>query len=91
MFGDFKIQLELGKYATIVNMVWVACEQDGHYMVVTDRWQRFSDLVVNEATLAMLSASADEFLVHGVDVEGKRSVSEFPGLEPTNVRLSSMC
>lgn len=41
-------------------------------MVVTDRWQRFSDLVVNEATLAMLSASADEFLVHGVDVEGKR-------------------
>lgn len=64
-----------GKHATIVNMVWVACEQDGHYMVVTDRWQRFSDLVVNEATLAMLSASADEFLVHGVDVEGKRLTS----------------
>lgn len=41
-------------------------------MVVTDRWQRFSDLVVNEATLVMLSAFADEFLVHGVDVEGKR-------------------
>lgn len=44
-------------------------------MVVTDRWQRFSDLVVNEATLVMLSAFADEFLVHGVDVEGKRLVS----------------
>ncbi|KAG0581609.1 hypothetical protein KC19_4G265300 [Ceratodon purpureus] len=47
-------------------------KKDGQYMVVTDRWQRFSDLVVNEATLTMLSASADEFLVHGVDVEGKR-------------------
>jgi phosphoribosylformimino-5-aminoimidazole carboxamide ribonucleotide (ProFAR) isomerase len=46
--------------------------QDGHYMVVTDRWQRFSDLALNEATLAMLAASADEFLVHGVDVEGMR-------------------
>jgi phosphoribosylformimino-5-aminoimidazole carboxamide ribotide isomerase len=41
-------------------------------MVVTDRWQRFSDLALNEATLAMLAASADEFLVHGVDVEGMR-------------------
>ena len=50
-------------------------------MVVTDRWQRFSDLVVNEATLAMLSASADEFLVHGVDVEGKRLIS-------TNILIS---
>ncbi|XP_024390082.1 1-(5-phosphoribosyl)-5-[(5-phosphoribosylamino)methylideneamino] imidazole-4-carboxamide isomerase, chloroplastic [Physcomitrium patens] len=47
-------------------------KKDGQYMVVTDRWQRFSDLVVNEATLVMLSAFADEFLVHGVDVEGKR-------------------
>jgi phosphoribosylformimino-5-aminoimidazole carboxamide ribotide isomerase len=47
-------------------------KKDGHYMVVTDRWQRFSDLALNEATLAMLAASADEFLVHGVDVEGMR-------------------
>lgn len=46
--------------------------QDGQYFVVTDRWQRFSNLVVNEETLVNLSASADEFLVHGVDVEGKR-------------------
>jgi phosphoribosylformimino-5-aminoimidazole carboxamide ribotide isomerase len=46
--------------------------QDGQYMVVTDRWQCFSELVLNEATLAMLSASCDEFLVHGVDVEGMR-------------------
>lgn len=48
--------------------------QAGQYMVVTDRWQRFSDLALSEATLAMLASSADEFLVHGVDVEGMRFV-----------------
>ncbi|CAM6095743.1 unnamed protein product [Calypogeia fissa] len=46
--------------------------QDGQYFVVTDRWQRFSNLVVNEETIVSSSASADEFVVHGVDVEGKR-------------------
>lgn len=41
-------------------------------MVVTDRWQRFSDLAVNEETLGQLAGFADEFLVHGVDVEGMK-------------------
>jgi len=45
-------------------------KRDGKYFVVTDRWQRFSSLEVNAATLGRLSESADEFLVHGVDVEG---------------------
>jgi phosphoribosylformimino-5-aminoimidazole carboxamide ribotide isomerase len=39
---------------------------------VTDRWQKFSDVFVDEPTLKHLAAYADEFLVHGVDVEGKR-------------------
>lgn len=45
-------------------------KRDGKYFVVTDRWQRFSSLEVNAETLGRLSESADEFLVHGVDVEG---------------------
>ena len=45
-------------------------KDDGRYYVVTDRWQRFSDLALSEETLARLAASCDEFLVHGVDVEG---------------------
>jgi phosphoribosylformimino-5-aminoimidazole carboxamide ribotide isomerase len=44
---------------------------DGYY-VVTDRWQRFTALQVNARTLEMLAAHCDEFLVHGVDVEGRR-------------------
>lgn len=31
-----------------------------------------SDLEVNESTLSQLASSCDEFLVHGVDVEGKQ-------------------
>lgn len=45
--------------------------RDGQFWVVTDRWQTFSELAVNEATLEKLSSYCSEFLVHGVDVEGK--------------------
>ncbi|OVA09993.1 Histidine biosynthesis [Macleaya cordata] len=47
-------------------------KKDGKYAVVTDRWQKFSDVYVDEKTLDFLEIYADEFLVHGVDVEGKR-------------------
>ena len=40
------------------------------YVVVTDRWQKFTDLVVNEETLKKFSGYCAEFLVHAVDVEG---------------------
>jgi len=39
---------------------------------VTDRWQKFTELQVSKQTLEYLSGFCDEFLVHGVDVEGKR-------------------
>lgn len=42
------------------------------YYVVTDRWQKFSELVVDGATLEALADSCCEFLVHGVDVEGRK-------------------
>jgi phosphoribosylformimino-5-aminoimidazole carboxamide ribotide isomerase len=43
------------------------------YVVVTDRWQKWTDCVVDAASLASLSAHCAEFLVHGVDVEGMRA------------------
>jgi phosphoribosylformimino-5-aminoimidazole carboxamide ribotide isomerase len=46
--------------------------RDGAYYVVTDRWQRFSQLAVTRETVAELAAYCDEFLVHGVDVEGMK-------------------
>lgn len=48
-------------------------KRDGAYYVVTDRWQKFTDLRLDHGTLDMLSGCCDEFLVHGVDVEGKQS------------------
>ena len=45
--------------------------RDGKYYIVTDRWQKFTDVELNEKTLEMLSGYCDEFLVHAADVEGK--------------------
>lgn len=45
-------------------------KDDGYY-VVTDRWQKFTDMKLNEKALDMLSSYCDEFLIHAVDVEGK--------------------
>jgi len=43
----------------------------GPYYVVMDKWQRFTDTAVTQATLDTLAEYCAEFLVHGVDVEGK--------------------
>lgn len=45
--------------------------RDDAYYVVTDRWQTFTEEQVQPALLDRLAQYADEFLVHGVDVEGK--------------------
>ena len=44
---------------------------DGKYLVVTDRWQKVTDVVVDESLFDRLGRSCDEFLVHAVDTEGK--------------------
>lgn len=43
----------------------------GVYYIVTDRWQKFTDVIISEETLTGLSRSCDEFLIHAADVEGK--------------------
>lgn len=42
----------------------------GEYFVVTDRWQKFTDVTLSAHTLAKFSDYCAEFLVHAVDVEG---------------------
>ncbi len=48
-----------------------ARKRDGRYYVVTDRWQKFTDEVLDPELLERLSGFCAEFLVHGVDAEGK--------------------
>jgi phosphoribosylformimino-5-aminoimidazole carboxamide ribotide isomerase len=40
------------------------------YFVVTDRWQKFTELAITSETLRKLAESCAEFLVHAADVEG---------------------
>jgi phosphoribosylformimino-5-aminoimidazole carboxamide ribotide isomerase len=44
--------------------------RDDLYFVVTDRWQKFTELTVNAGTLRQFSQYCGEFLIHAVDVEG---------------------
>ena len=57
-------------------------KKDGRYYVVTDRWQKFTEVVLNHEVLDELSSYCDEFLIHAVDVEGKAS-----GIEEELVRM----
>lgn len=45
---------------------------DNDYYVVTNRWQSFTEYKVTPENLKELANYCDEFLVHGVDVEGKQ-------------------
>ena len=52
----------------------VSCRmRNGKYYVVTDRWQKFTDVILDENLLVSLSEYCDELLVHAVDVEGRKA------------------
>lgn len=56
-------------------------KRDGKYYIVTDRWQKFTDVEVEKKVFIRLYEYCDEFLVHAVDVEGKNSGIETELLE----------
>ncbi|MFC5471458.1 phosphoribosylformimino-5-aminoimidazole carboxamide ribotide isomerase [Cohnella suwonensis] len=65
-----RIVEEVGKERLVLDL---SCkERDGKWYVVTNQWTTFSDLEVNEETVRELESYCDEFLIHAVDVEGKR-------------------
>jgi len=50
----------------------LSCRKKGEeYYIVTDRWQNFTSVTINARLLESLAESADEFLIHAADVEGK--------------------
>jgi phosphoribosylformimino-5-aminoimidazole carboxamide ribotide isomerase len=46
-------------------------KKNNDYFIVTNRWQKFTEVVISERILDELSGYCDEFLVHAADVEGK--------------------
>jgi phosphoribosylformimino-5-aminoimidazole carboxamide ribotide isomerase len=58
----------LGKERLVLDL---SCRRRGdQYFVVTNRWQQWTNVTVERGTLQRLAEFCDEFLVHGVDVEG---------------------
>ena len=59
-------------------------KKDGNYYIVTNRWQTFTNVKINKEILEKFAKYCGEFLIHGVDVEGKSS-----GVELELVKLLS--
>jgi phosphoribosylformimino-5-aminoimidazole carboxamide ribotide isomerase len=61
----------IGKERLVID---VSCkERDGKWFVVTNQWKTFSRFELNPSNIAYLETYCDEFLIHAVDVEGKRT------------------
>lgn len=79
VFRDGQIQYEnLEKMRSAVGrerlVLDLSCrKRGGAYYIVTDRWQKFTDVQVTPALLDELAGTCSEFLIHAVDVEGKAS------------------
>ena len=66
-----KLKSAVGKEHIVLDL---SCrKRDDAYYIVTDRWQKFTEVVVTKEILEELSQYCDEFLIHAVDVEGKAS------------------
>ena len=64
-----KLEATVGKHHLVLDL---SCRKKGvEFIIVTDRWQKFTSVSVSPETLTQLADYCDEFLVHGVDVEGK--------------------
>ncbi|MBR6102385.1 MAG: phosphoribosylformimino-5-aminoimidazole carboxamide ribotide isomerase [Ruminococcus sp.] len=60
---------EVGRERLVLDL---SCRRRGEeYFIVTDRWQKFTDTLLNESCIREFSAYCAELLVHAVDVEGK--------------------
>ncbi len=52
----------------------LSCRRHGaSYYIITDHWQKFTDVRLERQTLEELASWCDEFLIHAADVEGKCS------------------
>jgi phosphoribosylformimino-5-aminoimidazole carboxamide ribotide isomerase len=75
---------EIGKDKLVIDL---SCkEKDGKWYVVTNQWKQFSSFEVNQANIRELESYCNEYLIHAVDVEGKRT-----GVHESLVKHLSEC
>lgn len=66
-----ELNLAVGKERLVLDL---SCRRrDKDYYIVTDRWQKFTNVRLTPRLLEELSRYCDEYLIHGVDVEGRRA------------------
>lgn len=76
VFSDGKINMDnlnrlVGAIGPKRLVLDLSCRKvGGNYLVVTNRWQKLTDEIVNESLFSLLGKYCDEFLVHAVDSEG---------------------
>ena len=71
-----KLVAAIGKERLVLDL---SCRKRGNgYIIVTDRWQKFTETTISPETLTGLASFCDEFLVHAADVEGKCAGIELP-------------
>ena len=59
----------VGKKRLVLDL---SCRKKGNaYYIVTDRWQKFTQVAISEKSLGYFADHCCEFLIHAVDVEGK--------------------
>ena len=75
-----RIKRETGKEHLVLDL---SCrKKDGDYYIVTDRWQKFTNVKITGKLMKELSSYCDEYLIHAVDVEGQAH-----GIESGLVRI----
>ncbi len=71
-----KLAESVGKDRLVLDL---SCRfKDDNYWVVTDRWQKFTTIKIDQESLNYFGRFCHEFLIHAVDVEGKCRGIEIP-------------
>lgn len=73
------LERQIGKEQLVLDL---SCrKKDGDYYIVTDRWQKFTEVALTKTVLDEFASYCSEFLIHAVDVEGKAKGIERPLVE----------
>lgn len=92
VFNDGMIQWDklshlskvVGKNRLVIDL---SCKKkNDRYFVVTDRWQKFTEISLSRDTFEDLARYCDQFLIHAADVEGKKE-----GIDEELVTLLAHC
>ena len=64
-----KLVQAVGKENLVLDL---SCRRKGDdYYIVTDRWQKFTDVIISPKIMDLFADLCDEFLIHAADVEGQ--------------------